>query len=99
MNRSGPYLGDELGRFVAAADMSHISERALRSLNRNVLDTLGCAIAAHERVNETSTPVEPKVRIRRFTSWKAGETLSYSNYQTMQTRLRELTQAAQSDLG
>ena len=41
MNRSGPYLGDELGRFVAAADMSHISERALRFLKRNVLDTLG----------------------------------------------------------
>jgi 2-methylcitrate dehydratase PrpD len=46
MNRSGPYLGDELGRFLAAVDMSQISERALRSLKRNVLDTLGCAIAA-----------------------------------------------------
>lgn len=60
MNRSGPNLGDELGRFVAAADMSHISERALRSLERNVLDTLGCAIAAHERVNERPRPSSPK---------------------------------------
>ena len=51
MNRSGPYLGDELGRFVAPAGMSHISERALCSLKRTVLDTLGGAIAAgaHQR--------------------------------------------------
>jgi 2-methylcitrate dehydratase len=46
LNRSDPYLVDELGRFVAAADMSHVSEGALRSLKRNVLDSLGCAIAA-----------------------------------------------------
>ena len=50
MNRSDSYLVDELGRFVAAADMSHVSEGARRSLKRNVLDTLGCAIAADGEV-------------------------------------------------
>lgn len=33
----------------------------------------------HERVHETSTRVEPKVRIRRFTPRKAGKTLRYSS--------------------
>ena len=50
MNRSGPWLVDELGRFVAATDMAHVSEGARRSLKRNVLDTLGCAIAADGEV-------------------------------------------------
>ena len=78
MNRSGPNLGDELGRFVAAADMSHISERALRSLERNVLDTLGCAIAArarqrnvHARRGQSST--------KELVPWKLGERMRTSN--------------------
>ena len=50
MNRSDRHVVDDLGRFVAAADMSHVSEGARRSLKRNVLDTLGCAIAADGEV-------------------------------------------------
>jgi 2-methylcitrate dehydratase len=40
---SGPYLVDEIGRFTAEAT---ISGSALAALKRNVLDSLGCAIAA-----------------------------------------------------
>jgi len=40
------YLVDELGRFVADAEPSNVSESARRTLKRNVLDTLGCAVAA-----------------------------------------------------
>jgi 2-methylcitrate dehydratase len=50
VTRSDRYLVDELGRFVVAADMSHVSESARGSLERNVLDTLGCAIAADGEV-------------------------------------------------
>jgi 2-methylcitrate dehydratase len=40
------YLVEELGRFVASADSTNISDSARRTLKRNVLDSLGCAIAA-----------------------------------------------------
>ena len=50
MNRSDPCVVGDLGRFAAAADMSHVSEGARRSLKLNVLDTLGCAIAADGEV-------------------------------------------------
>lgn len=41
-----PYLVEELGRFVVSAEGTNISANARGTLKRNVLDTLGCAIAA-----------------------------------------------------
>src|SRR5882757_10311096 len=43
---SGLYTVDEIGRFTAEATFSDISDGALAALKRNVLDSLGCAIAA-----------------------------------------------------
>ena len=40
------YTVDEIGRFTAEATFSDISDGALAALKRNVLDSLGCAIAA-----------------------------------------------------
>ncbi|MFF3916479.1 MmgE/PrpD family protein [Streptomyces sp. NPDC001852] len=40
------YLVEELGRFVVSATSTNISDSARKALKRNVLDTLGCAIAA-----------------------------------------------------
>ena len=40
------YVVDEIGRFVAAAEPAHISQSARTALKRNVLDSIGCAIAA-----------------------------------------------------
>jgi len=40
------YTVDEIGRFTAEATFSDISDGVLAALKRNVLDSLGCAIAA-----------------------------------------------------
>jgi 2-methylcitrate dehydratase len=43
---SDSYLVDELGQFVVSADIDNMSDSACGSLKRNVLDTIGCAMAA-----------------------------------------------------
>src|SRR5882757_8780155 len=40
------YLVDELGQFVADAEISNVSTVSRHMLKRNVLDSVGCAIAA-----------------------------------------------------
>jgi 2-methylcitrate dehydratase len=43
------YAVDALADFVVAAEPAHVPDEALMLLRRNVLDSVGCAIAALDR--------------------------------------------------